>query len=235
MKFLKSLIILLVIVIIVGLILPMDLRSGYFNYSLGRISELTGKTGQAVERYGFATGAMPDSVLFARAYLRALNDLGEMRDNDDDFSTALAYADKWIDEHEGDFDAWQIWIEKARAEWGKGVKNAGKVSIDKAVSLNPTDYTALVYQGIIYRDYRPNIKNEVRLSIPIFQQAIELRHYTRTYWAHIELAKAFKMVNDETGAIVELNQCLSQYPPRKVKMEAERLKNEIQSSGRSER
>jgi hypothetical protein len=99
----------------------------------------------------------------------------------------------------------------------------------------PTDYVALVYQGIIYRDIRPESRDSVFLSVPIFEQAIRVRHHTRTYWAHYELARAYYLMGEEDNALNQLSQAISQYPPRWLKVEAERLRHEIQSSGRSER
>ena len=127
-----------------------------------------------------------------------------------------------------------LYIELARAEWGKDRKNGAKVAIDKAVNLMPTDYNGLVYQGIIYRDMSKNNPN-IRKSIPIFEQAISVRNSTNTYWAHYELAIAWWKVKDEARALNEVNQALSQFPPRWLRENAERLKHEIQSSGRSER
>lgn len=235
MKALRNLLILLVIIVIIGFVVPGDLRNGYLNYWYGRLLETTGNLGGASQAYENAAGAKPDSATFARAHARSLNDLGEKREDESYFDQAFRVADSWVDENEYHDLVWQLYVEKARAEWGQGKKNAARFSIDKAVELMPTDYTALVYQGIIYRDTRPNNWDAVRRSIPIFEQAISVRRSTRTSWAHYELAVAYWMIRDEPRALNEINQALSQWPPRRLRQKAERLKHEIQSGGRSER
>jgi hypothetical protein len=79
----------------------------------------------------------------------------------------------------------------------------------------------------------PNERNKIRESIPIFENAIQVRSEKNTYWAHLEMAKAYYMIADEVHALNEINQTLSQFPPRWIRDEAERLKQEIQSSGRT--
>jgi tetratricopeptide (TPR) repeat protein len=235
MKAFKNLLIFLVVLIVITFVIPVDLRTGWFNYGMGRVSELTGDTASASDRYLLASESMPDSVTFARSYARALNDLGELTKRKDYYDDAYDVADDWIKDHEDEIEVWQLWIEKARAEWGLESTNAAKISIDTAIKLQPTDYTALVYQGIIYRDLRPNNKDAIRQSIPIFEQAIEVRRQTRTAWARYELAVAYKLIDDHERAINEVNQCLAQFPSRDLREKAERLLHDLQSSGRSER
>jgi len=235
MRVLKPLLVLIVILIVVALFTPQDIRDGNFFYAYGRVLDALGNSGAAAGAYKTSFEAMPGNIRFVRSYVRALNDIGERTESESHFVTAYDVANQWIEDHEGHDQVWQMHIEKARAEWGKGSRGAAKVSIDTAVELMPTDYYALVCQGIIYRDIQPNNKDAVGRSISIFEQAIEVRHSTRTYWAHFELAKAYWMLRDEARALNELDQAISQFPPRRIRIEAERLKHEIQSSGRSER
>lgn len=235
MKALKGLLIFLVILIAVGLLIPVKFRIAYTSYSIGRIQEMTGNSTGASVNYRTATQAMPKEVMFARIYARSLNDLGEKTGNGDYFDQAARFTETWIIDHEGNPDVWQIIVEKARALWGQGRKPAAKEAIEQAVSLNPTSYEALVYEGIMFRDIHPENPDTVRTSIPIFEQAIEIRRRTNTDWAQYELAVAFWMIRDEEQALNHVEQCLSQFPPRDLKERAERLKHEIQSSGRSER
>ncbi len=234
MKVLRNLLIVLVVLAVIAFLIPADIRDGYWGYLCGRGLEMTGDTGGASSSYKGAYEAMPDNVVFAAAYARSQNDLGESLKKDDHFNTAKDVATRWIDAHEDDERVFLMYIELARSEWGRNRKPTAKIAIDKAVDLMPTDYTALVYQGIIYRDYQPGHMDQVRTSIPIFEQAIKVRNSTKTYWAEFELAKAWWLVKDETRALNELDQALSQFPPRWLRLEAERLKHEIQSSGRSE-
>jgi len=235
MKILKPLLALIAILVIIGFIIPADLRGGWFYYSYGRMLELTGDQGGASEQYKLAASSMTDNVRFARAYARSLNDLAERTENEGVFVTAYNVAHGFIDDHEHEPGIYQMYIEQARADWGRGRRNNAKAAIDVAVDLRPTDYDALVYQGIIYRDIQPTREQAIRISIPIFEQAIVVRNHTRTYWAHYELAKAWWMVRDEDRALNEIDQCVSQFPPRWIRDGAERLKHEIQSGGRSER
>jgi tetratricopeptide (TPR) repeat protein len=235
MKALRNLLILLAIIVVIGFVVPGGVRNGYLNYWYGRLLEMKGDLGGASQAYENASDAMVDNATFARAQVRTLNDLGEEKEETSYFDDAFKVADSWIKDHENHEQVWQLYVEKARAEWGQGKKNVARFSIDKAVELMPTDYVALVYQGIIYRDTRPDNRESVRRSIPIFEQAIAVRRETRTAWAHYELAVAFWMVRDEQGALNEINQTLSQWPPRWLRQKAERLKHQIQSGGRSER
>jgi tetratricopeptide (TPR) repeat protein len=234
MKVLKSLIALLVVVVVIGLFIPADLRGGWFYYLYGRTLDLTGNSEGAVDAYKMSTESLPDDVRFARMYARALNDVAEETDDEGMYVSAYNFAHEFIDNHENDDGIWQLYIEQARADWGRGRRNNAKAAIDLAVNMRPTDYEALVYQGIIYRDIQPTREQAIRLSIPIFEQAIQVRNQTRTYWAEYELARAWWMVHDETRALNELNQSLSQFPPRWLRDDAERLKQEILSSGRTE-
>ncbi len=235
MRILKNMVIAIVILAIIGFVIPADIRSGYFYWSYGRVLELTGNTGGAADAYESAATAIPDSVKFARSFARTMNDLAEQLDDDGVYVEAYTFSREWINDHDNDSGLWQMWVELARAEWGRGRKTQARAAIDNAVDLQPTDYTALVYQGIIYRDQMPENIDMVRRAIPILEHAIAVRNHTRTYWAHYELSRALYMVNDEDGAIREVNQALSQFPPRWLRTEAERFKHEIQSSGRSER
>ncbi len=235
MKVLQNTIIVLTIIIVIALLIPGDLRAGYWFYLYGKTLETTGDTGGASISYKNATEAMPDNVKFVRAYTRSLNDIGEMREEESYFETAEDIADNWIDLHESHDQVYQIYIELARAQWGRGRKTNAKASINRAVVLMPTSYDALVYQGIILRDIHPRNKESVRKSIPVFEQAIRVRNFTQTWWANYELAKAWWMIDDEGNALIQVNQALGQFPPRWLRDDAERLKHEIQSSGRSER
>jgi tetratricopeptide (TPR) repeat protein len=235
MKVLKALIFLLVVIVAIAFLVPADKRIGYWGYYYGRALELTGDVNGASDSFKSSTDAMPDDVTFFRAYARSLNDIGEKFDNAGSYQAAYDFVHQWMIDHPDDPEIWQAYIELARAEWGKGRKNPAQIAIDKAVNLKPTDYIALVYQGIIYRDIRPTSVESVRLSIPIFEQALQVRNNTRTYWAEYELGKAWWMIHDEAHALAEIDQALSQFPPRWLREEAERLKHEIESSGRSER
>lgn len=232
MKALKPLIVILVILIICTFLLPTDIRDGYYFYLCGRAAELTGNSISALSAYKTASDSMPDNAVFARARARTLNDIAEDTEDDGYYQEAYNFTNGWIDENITHMELWQMYVEKARAEWGLGRKATARISIDEAVRLMPVDYTALIYQGIIYRDIRPLDHNSVRLSIPIFQHAIEIRRRTRTSWAHLELAKAYWMIQDDARALNQIQQTLSEFPPREIKREAERLKIEIQSSGR---
>ncbi|MCK4721291.1 hypothetical protein KAU08_11550 [bacterium] len=234
MKTLKGLFFILVIIIIAGILTPMDIRIAYWNYGFASILERTGDPGGAVDHYKLAFEAIPGDVKFIRAYAGMLNDNGDNFSDTNSFQSAFSVSNDWITEYEHHDQVWQIYIERARANWGRGRKPAAKGDIDIAVDLRPTDYTALVYQGIIWRDLQTN-RDRIRESIPVFEQAIRVRNSRNTWWAHFELAKAWYMVNDEVRALNELNQALSQYPPRWLREEAERLKHDIQSSGRSNR
>lgn len=240
MKALRNLLIFLVILGIAGFFMPVNLRNGYFHYFYGRIVEQSsGNLGKAVASYKLATEAMPENPTFVRAYLRSLNDLGVSLNDPENarthFMTALRFAEDWLKKHEFSNGKWQVLIEKARAEWGLDRKTSAKVSIDSAVKLMPTDYTALVYQGIIYRDISPNNRNDLAVALNIFEQALAVKRETNAYWAHFEMAKTYLLMKDEVSALNELNQALAQWPPRKMRQDIERLKNQIQSSGRSEK
>jgi tetratricopeptide (TPR) repeat protein len=241
MKALRNLIILLVIIVAISFFIPPDLRSGYFFYWYGRVTELTSRdTGKAAAMYKQSTDAMKGKALFARAYARALNDIATNFENgtplaEKYYTDALNFCNTWIEAQGEGGDGWMVYVEKARAEWGLGRKNVAKQSIDKAVELMPTDYIALVYQGIIWRDFSPHDRISVAASMPIFEQAIEIRNETRASWAHYELAVAYKMINDEVRALGEIQQALAQWPDRELRNKAERLKHEIESSGRSNR
>ena len=235
MKVLKPIIALAVIVAIAYFVTPADLRDGWLYYMYGRMLEVTSTPAKALEAYKTSAEAMPDNIRFNRTYVRALNDVAEETDGQAHYRTAEEYAEEWIDEHSDNSGLWQMYVEYARALWGRGSKSAAKRAIDRAVSLMPTDYIALIYQGIIYRDIRPENRDAVYRAVPIFEQAIQIRRQTRTYWAHYELAKAYWMIDDEERALNELNHAISQFPPRWLRIKAERLKHEIQSSGRSER
>ena len=232
MKALKPLIVILVILIVVTFLLPVDIRDGYYFYICGRTAELTGNSAGALNAYKTSSDSIPDNIVFSRARARVLNDIAEATEDDGYYQEAYNFTNGWIDEYVTHQELWQILVEKARAEWGLGRKATARISIDEAVSLMPTDYTAIVYRGIIYRDIRPNDPNSIRRSIPIFERAIEVHRRNRTSWAHLELAKAYWMLQDDTRALNQIQQTLSEYPPREIKREAERLKIEIQSSGR---
>ena len=241
MKALRNLFILLVVIVIVGVVVPNDIRTGYLTYWYGRIIDTTsGDIGKAAAWYHRATDAMPGNATFARAYASSLNDMADGFPEDSENKTdyylkALEFAKGWIEANEGSPEVWQLLVEQARAEWGLGRKNSAKVAIDEAVELMPTDYIALVYQGIIWRDMQPDNRNMVAKSIPIFEQAIQVRRESRTSWAHYELAVAYNMLKDEARALNELEQALAQWPPRELRFKIERLKHHIQSSGRSTR
>jgi tetratricopeptide (TPR) repeat protein len=235
MKVLKPIIFLVVVAAIAYFFTPPNLRDGWLYYSYGRILDVTNNQPKALNAYKHSADAMPENIRFARTYARTLNDIAEATDSQSYFQTAETYAEDWIEQYSGSMELWQMYVELARAEWGQGSRSAAKYAIDRAVELMPTDYVALVYQGIIYRDIHPENRNSVFLSVPIFEQAIRVRRQTRTYWAHFELAKAYYLMGEEDSALNELNQAISEFPPRWLRIEAERLKHEIQSSGRSER
>jgi tetratricopeptide (TPR) repeat protein len=239
MKALRNLLIFLVLIIVVGFFVPADLRNGYLYYWYGSaVDSTSGDVGKAADAYKQASGAMPANPIFARAYARALNDIAEGLSGatqEQYYGQAYDFSHKWIEEHKDADGVWQLWVEEARGEWGQGKKAAAKHSIDTAVDLMPTDYTALVYQGIIWRDQMPGDKKMVDDSIPVFEQAIEVRRETRTAWAHYELAVAYKMIKDENRALAELAQATAQWPDRALRTKIERLKHELESGGRSEK
>ena len=235
MRIIKSLLLLVVVIVIIGFLIPADLRGGWFYHLYGRALDLTGNSAGAVDYYKLSMESMPDEVRFTRAYARALNDIAEETEDEGMYVSAYNVAHDFIRDHEDDPGLWQMYVEEARADWGRGRRNNAKATIDIAVDLRPLEYEALVYQGIIYRDIQPAREAAIQLSIPIFEQAIEVRNGTRTYWAHYELARAYWMLRDEDRALNELEQSLSQFPPRWLREDAERLKQEIQSSGRTER
>ena len=241
MKALRNLIIFLALIVIAGFLIPVDLRNGYFFFYYGQIVQSTsGDTGSAAAAFKDSSAAMPSNGVFARSYARSLNDIADgfetgSANTEDYYSQALEFADTWLEKNEKNKDEWQLLVEKARAEWGLGRKGAAKVSIDKAVNLRPTDYVALVYQGIIWRDMQPNDKNAIGRCVSVFEQAISVRKETRTSWAHYELAVAYKMMNSTDRAFNEVNQGLAQWPSRDLRDKLERLKHDIESSGRSER
>jgi len=230
MKAFRNIIIIILVIGIVVYFLP----GGYFSYFVGKYFELTGNKGSALEWYQTAYEEAPENAGYIRAYARSINDLAEEREDAKLFMDAWKITDKWVKENSNHDVRDLILIELARAEWGRGRKQQARVAIDEAVDLSPTNYEALVYQGIIYRDTWTSREN-IRQSIPIFEQALQVRNNKSTYWAELELAKAWWKLGDETHALAELDQALSQFPPRWVRVEAERLKHEIQSSGRSER
>lgn len=233
MKVLQGTLVFLVIFVVAALLIPVDLRTAYWNYGYAWVQQKTGDPYGAADHLKSAFEALPDDVLFARAYVSQLNDNGKNFSEVSAYEEAFRVSDNWINDHETDSDVWQMYVERARANWGRARMPAAKTDIDKAVDLRPGDYVALVYQGIIYRDMHPNERNRVRESIPIFEQAIQIRNEKNTYWAHYELARAHYMIGDDVRALNEVNQCLSQFPPRWMRDEAERLKHEIQSSGRT--
>jgi tetratricopeptide (TPR) repeat protein len=240
MKALRNLIIFLVIIVAAGFLIPVDLRNGYFFNYYGQIIEATSNDlGAAAAAYKDSSAAMPSNGKFARAYVRAINDIGsgaEAAGNSEKYySEALQAAEDWLAANKGNKDEWQLLVEQARAEWGLGKKNAAKVSIDKAVNIRPTDYTALVYQGIIWRDMQPHDNKEIGKCVSVFNQAIEVRKETRTAWAHYELAVAYRMMRDDNASFNEVNQALAQWPDRALREKLERLKHDIESSGRSEK
>jgi tetratricopeptide (TPR) repeat protein len=233
MRVLRNLLILLGILVVVAFFVPPEIRDGYYYLFWGKIVEMTGDTAGAAESFKTSSEAAPENPLFARHRARALNDLAEATESEEKYQEAFDFTGAWIDAHEFDPGVWQLHIERARAEWGLGRKNPARTSIDKAVDLRPTDYTALVYQGIMHRDYRPDDRNLVATAIPIFEQAIQVRRQSRTSWAHLELAKTYWMLGDENNALNQVSQTIAQFPPRDIRDEAERLRTEIQSSGRA--
>ncbi|HDS30228.1 MAG TPA: hypothetical protein ENN67_04205 [Firmicutes bacterium] len=233
MRALRNLLIFLAILVVIGFILPAEFRDGYYFYYAGRLAETTGNIAGAVEAYKTSSEANQDSALFARARARALNDLAESTKSTSKYNEAFRFCTEWIEKHEFDPGVWMLYIERARAEWGIDRKHLALQTIKKALDINPTDYIALVYHGIMIRDFRPGDIESIQSSIPIFEQAVKVRRHSRTYWAHLEQAKAFWMLKDENNALIQINQALAQYPPRDIKDEAERLRTEIQSSGRS--
>jgi len=240
MKALRNLLILLGLIVVAGFFVPVDIRNGYIYYWYGDIVNMTGDTGKAAAMFKDASEAMPASATFARAYVRALNDIAlgfQPGDSNSEqyYTQAYNFAKEWLEKNDKSEGAWGVLVERARAEWGLGRKNVAKGTIDLAVNKMPTDYEALVYQGIMHRDISPGDRNSVAASIPIFEQALEVRRETRTAWAHYEMAVAYRMINDENRALAEIDQCLAQWPDRALRIKAERLKNEIQSSGRTNR
>lgn len=233
MKVLQGTLVFLIIIVIAAFLIPTDIRTAYWHYSYASIIQKTGDPHGAADHFKDAMEALPEDILFVRAYASQLNDNGKNFSDVEAFEEAFRVANNWINEHENDEQVWQMYIERSRANWGRGRMPAAKGDIDTAVDMRPSDYMALVYQGIIYRDMHPNEKNKIRESIPIFEQAIQLRNQKNTWWAHYELAKAWYMVADDVRALNEVNQALSQFPPRWLRDEAERLKHEIQSSGRT--
>jgi tetratricopeptide (TPR) repeat protein len=239
MKIIKNLFIFLIVLVVIGFFIPPDLRNGYINYYYGSIVTSTSSDlGQAEMAFDTATKAQPNNVKFARAYARNLNNMGDVLGKgspaEQYFGKALDFSKAWIDAHESDPDIWNLYVEKARAEWGLGRKEPAKESIDKAVDLAPTDYEALVYQGIIWRDLAGKDRNAMSKAVNVFEQAISVRNEQRTSWAHYELAVGFYTIKDETNALNEVNQALAQWPDRKLKQKIERLKHDIESGGRSE-
>jgi tetratricopeptide (TPR) repeat protein len=240
MKALRNLFIFLIVIVVIGFFIPVNSRNGWYNYLYGRVIDMTSNdAGKSADAYKRASEAMPENPTFAGAYARTLNDIASGFHEGDNaeryYNQAYDFANRWIQTHEMVDGVWKLYIEKSRAEWGLGRKTGARSSIEEAVNLMPTDYIALVYQGIIYRDFSPNDKNAIATSIPIFEQAIEVRRETRTSWAHYECAVAYNMLNDEVRALNEIQQALSQWPERTIRQDCERLKNDIQSSGRSNR
>jgi tetratricopeptide (TPR) repeat protein len=233
MKVLQSALVFLIIVVIAALLVPMDLRTAYWNYGAAWVQQHTGDPNGAVDHFKYAFEALPDDVTFARAYLSQLNDNGKNFNQTVSFAEAERVATNWINDHPDDPQVWQIYIERARSFYGRNRFAEAKTDIDKAVNLEPGDYIALIYKGIIYRDMHPNDRNRIREAIPFFETAIQIRSEKNTYWAHFEMAKAYNMIGDDVHALNEVNQTLSQFPPRWLRDEAERLKNDIQSSGRT--
>jgi len=230
MKIIRNLIIVIVILAAIGYFVPI----GYWSFGLGKYHEMTGNTSDAYQAYKTAAAETPENVSFVRAYARSVNDLAVERDDEDLYMEAYRVTEEWLGDNQHHNSRHLILIELARAEWGRDRKHNAKVAIDEAVEFAPTNYDALVYQGIIYRDSW-NTKQKIQLSIPIFENALQARNFRNTYWAELELARAWWMIGDETRALLEIEQALSQFPPRAIRDDAERLKHEIQSSGRSER
>ncbi|MCX6646842.1 MAG: hypothetical protein NTY09_10905 [bacterium] len=233
MKVIQSALVFLIIVVIAALLVPYNLRVAYWNYGAAWVQQHTGDPNGAADHFKYAFEALPDDVVFARAYVSQLNDNGKNFSQTVSFEEAYRISNNWINEHPDDPQVWQMYIERARSYYGRNRFAEAKTDIDKAVNIEPGDYIALVYQGIIYRDMHPNERNKIRESIPIFENAIQVRAEKNTYWAHFEMAKAYYMIADEDHALNEINQTLSQFPPRWLRDEAERLKHEIQSSGRT--
>jgi len=239
MKVLKP-IIALVVILGIAVAVIYYISPGYIPYLYGKAVYKIGDKGKALLAFESARNAEPDKVTFARAYASTLNDLGSDLEDPSYYSRAYDYTHDWIEEHDTELELWQMYVEEARAQFGLGNQSSAKIAIDRATELMPTDYEALVYKAVIYRDMAVSPNGQVNRNamdrvIGMFEQAIEIRNFTQTWWAHYELALAFKYIGDETRALNQVNQCLSQFPPRWMKLKAERLKADIQSSGRSER
>ncbi|MFH1675989.1 MAG: tetratricopeptide repeat protein [bacterium] len=235
MKGLKNLLIFVVVVVIILVLIPPGIRNGYFNYYLGKYYEMTGDTGNAANYFEEAHKELPESPTFVAAWARVLNDLGVMNGKKEYYDRADEAAHDWLEEHGKETKSYVVWIEQSRAEWGQERKLNAKQSIDSAIDLMPTSYNALVYQGIIIRDMNPKNREGARQSIPVFEQAIEVKNHMRTAWAQYELAVAWDIVGNEGKALNALEQALSQYPPRDLRDKSELLKNKISSGGRSEK
>jgi hypothetical protein len=233
MKFLTRTLIFLAIILVAALLVPADLRTAYWHYGYATIIQKTGDPHGAADHFKAAFETLPDDILFARAYVSQLNDNGENFSEVSSFDEAYRISNNWITDYENDPEVWQMYVERARANWGRDRKPSAKSDIDKAVDLRPGDYIALVYQGIIWRDLNPQNLDGVRKAIQIFEQAIQVRNQKNTYWADLECAKAWYMVGDEGRALSEIDQAISQFPPRWIRDEALNLKHEIQSSGRT--
>ena len=179
---------------------------------------------------------MPANTEFADAYAKALNDIADGKTGSeaaDFFNQAHDFAHGWIGDHDGAPRIGLLYEEQARAEWGLGEKGAAKQSIDTAVEKMPTEYDALVWQGIIWRDMSPGDKNAVGSSVPVFEQAISVRNETRTAWAHYELAVAYSMIRDSDRAIGELDQATAQWPDRALRDKIEKLRHDLESGGKN--
>lgn len=241
MRVLRNLLILLVLIVIAGFFVPANIRNGYAFFWYGQFTEaVSNDLGKAAAAYKSAHTAWPENARFAREYAATLNDIGTgftsgSGNAEQYFQQALEFANEWVGAHEGDAQIWQLLVEKARAEWGLGRRNAARVSIDNAVDLMPTDYVALVYQGIIWRDINPRDRTQISRAIAVFEQAIQIRREQRTAWAHYEMAVAYKMLNDEVRALNECQQALAQWPDRDLRAKIERLKHELESGGRTNR
>lgn len=230
MKAVRALVALVVVIAVIAFFMP----AGYWPYFIGKYHEMTGNTASALESYKNASNDVPENSGFVQAYTRTLNDLATERDDEELFTRAYRTTSDWLDDYEGSENEYLILIELSRAEWGRDRKQQARTAIDRAVDLAPTNYDALVYQGIIYRDTWTT-ERRIREGILIFEQAIDVKNHKSTYWAQLELAKAWWMIGDEVKSLNAIDQAMSQFPPRWVREEAERLRHDINSSGRSER
>ena len=235
MKGLKNLLITIVVIVVILILIPAGIRNGYYDYFMGKYFEMTGDIGNAANYFEEAHKELPDNPKFAAAWPRALNDLGVMNGKKEYYDKAYEAAHDWLEVHGKETNSYVVWIEQSRAEWGQERKLNARQSINEAIDLMPTSYEALVYQAIIIRDTNTKNKEGARQSIPVFEEAIEVKNHMRTSWAQYELAVAWDIVGNEGKALNALEQALSQYPPRDLRDKCELLKNKISSGGRSEK